>query len=94
MKWEYHEEQLVTMVLAITTGEEETYQRSEERWIQYLPDWQERSDDEPIIRSLGDILTSLGADGWELVGFTPDVPENKIGSQRRCTRAVFKRPVD
>jgi hypothetical protein len=94
MKWEYHEEELVMAIVAITTGEEETYQRSEWRWVQYFPDWQERVGEEAVFRPLGDILTSLGADGWELVGFTPDVPENKIGSQTRYTRAVFKRPVD
>jgi hypothetical protein len=97
MKWEYHEEELVMAIVAITTGEEKTYQRSEWRWVQYFPDWQERREGDieaAVFRPLGDILASLGADGWELVGFTPDVPENKIGSQTRCTRAVFKRPVD
>jgi hypothetical protein len=80
MQWEYREEEISTVYAAIEGGEPGQHPGGEWIWV-----------DEPADRPFRHLLTSLGAEGWELVGFTPAIPE--ASSQRLHAQAIFKRPI-
>jgi hypothetical protein len=93
MEWEYREEELSTAFAAIDDGEPGRHPGGAWVWGQEIVYSEPPSLDDPIGHSLGQVLTSLGADGWELVAFTPAVPDARVDSELLRTVAIFKRPV-
>ena len=91
-KWEYY-------IVPIDTGPEQ-YPGTTEPFkepllsIATLSGW---LDSKETIESIGERLQEMGADGWELVAFLPDLPVVRRGEEIPANphlyHAGFKRPV-
>jgi hypothetical protein len=92
MNWEYQEEEVSTIYVALEQTDPARHPGGEYIWVDMAD------------RSLHELLQSRGAEGWELVGFTPARlgPDMSIipgdvsdpSARRLFAQAIFKRPVE